>query len=129
MKKQNTRRINPVGQVTFIAVVVLIVFEVLIVCGAFELQPQTVEKHAPWAYEPFLRLIGEHPDSTPSWVPVALVEPDSNLTGLESLAIPLLLSTNVILEASIPFEVDPTPVRVSTNAPSGDAVEEFVPVG
>ncbi len=144
MEKQETRRINPIAHITLVLVLLLIVFEALVIFGVFELKAQTVAKHAPWAYEPFLKLVGEHPESAPRWASVE--EPEEKqavkatmvgVTGLEPSAIPVLvetneamLATNLILEATVPLDVEPDPVPVvaPTNAPKADP-QEIVPVG
>jgi len=36
---------------------------VLVIAGALEIKSSTVARIAPWAYEPFLKLVGEHPES------------------------------------------------------------------
>ncbi|MCK5676762.1 MAG: hypothetical protein KAH99_07075, partial [Verrucomicrobia bacterium] len=127
-----------------VLVLLLIVFEVLVIFGVFELKAQTVAKHAPWAYESFLKLVGEHPGSAPRWASVE--EPEekeavkatmAGVTGLEPSAIPVLvetneavLSTNLILEATVPLETDPEPIPIvaPTEVPA-DELEESVPVG
>jgi hypothetical protein len=144
MDKLDTRRINPISHVATLAVLLLIVFEVLIIFGALELKAQTVAKYVPWAYEPFLRLVGEHPESAPRWAMVEEpeefepVEPVvSGVSGLDPSAIPVLMGTNgvaiasnVLLEATVPLEIDsvPIPVMAPTNAPKPTA-EDVVPVG
>ena len=144
MEKQETRRINPIAHITLVLVLLLIVFEALVIFGVFELKAQTVAKHAPWAYEPFLKLVGEHPESAPRWA--SIEEPEEKqavkatmvgVTGLEPSAIPVLvetneatLATNLILEATVPLETEPEPVPVSApiDAPENE-VREIVPVG
>ncbi len=144
MDKRETRRLNPVAHITLAAVVVLVVFEALVIFGALELRAQTVAKYAPWAYEPFLKLVGEHPESTPHWATIEEPEEDkgvestvASVTGLEPSAIPVLIETNesvlftnLILEATVPLEVEPDPIPVAapTNAPEG-GLQEIVPVG
>lgn len=144
MDKQEKRRINPIAQITLTAVVVLVIFEFLVIFGALELKAQTVAKYAPWAYEPFLRLVGEHPESAPRWASVEEADEEETVdaavvgvTGLEPSAIPVLvetdeavLATNLALEATVPLEVEPepTPVDVPTNRPV-DESQEIVPVG
>ncbi len=143
MAKLETRRINPIAHVTLLVVAIVIVFEVLVIFGLFELKAQTVAKYAPWAYESFLRLAGEHPESTPRWATIEEPEEadpatavEANVTGLEPSAIPLLVPTNevalgsnAVLEASVPLETEPEPIPVAvpTNAPA--KLEEIVPVG
>ena len=136
MAKLETHRINPIAHVTLLVVAIVIVFEVLVIFGLFELKAQTVAKYAPWAYEPFLKLIGEHPESIPRWATVEEPEEadpaaaaEANATGLEPSAIPVLVS-NVVLEASVPLETEPEPIpgAVPTNAPAAKP-QETVPVG
>ena len=145
MSKHETKRCNPIAHITLVVVVVLLVFELLVIFGALELKAQTVAKYAPWAYEPFLKLVGEHPESAPRWASVE--EPEkkeavaesmvAGVTGLEPSAIPVLietnevaLATNLILEATVPLETDPEPIPIAapTNAPESEP-EEIVPVG
>jgi hypothetical protein len=63
MKSKESRRIVPISAVTLMVLAVLFVFEALVIAGAVELKASRVARVAPWAYEPFLRLVGEHPDS------------------------------------------------------------------
>jgi hypothetical protein len=139
MDKSEKRRINPLAKVATCAVVVLLILEGLVIGGAFELKSQTVAKYAPWAYESFLRLVGEHPESSSRWVEVEEPAEESskkteegliNASGLEPSIIPVLMATNAVLEPSVPMEVipEPIPVTVPTNAPQ-NAIEEVIPVG
>jgi len=139
MGKKQTRRISRIANVTAVAVVALVLFEVVMISGAIELKAQTVAKYAPWAYEPFLRLVGEHPESPPHVAVIAEEEPEEtdpvlnvapDQTGL-MLDIPVVaVETNVVLDSSVP--VEPTPeeeaLDVPTNAPV-EEVEEVLPVG
>jgi hypothetical protein len=63
MSNKESRRIVPVSAFAIAAFAVLVVFEVLVIGGVLELKASTVARIAPWAYEPFLRLVGEHPES------------------------------------------------------------------
>jgi hypothetical protein len=140
MSMQEARRRTPIAHITLVLVVLLILFEAVIIFGVFELKAQTVAKYAPWAYEPFLRLVGEHPESTPRWITIEEPEADepvelavASVTGLEPSAIPVLietnesvLATNLVLEATVPLEIEPDPVPIS--APTNE-VETIVPVG
>ena len=63
MSKKESRRIVPLAVVAIAGFVVLVAFEVLIIGGAVGIKSSTVARIAPWAYEPFLRLVGEHPES------------------------------------------------------------------
>ena len=63
MSKKESRRIVPVSAVAIAAVALLVVFEGLVIGGVFEVKASMVARIAPWAYEPFLRLVGEHPES------------------------------------------------------------------
>ncbi|HSR88451.1 MAG TPA: hypothetical protein VLL07_05815 [Pontiella sp.] len=63
MNKKESRRIVPLSAVAVAAFAILIVFQALVIGGVFNLKASTVARIAPWAYEPFLRLVGEHPES------------------------------------------------------------------
>jgi hypothetical protein len=142
MSKLESRRTNPVGYIAFIAVLILLIFQLFAMVGVLELKAGTVAKYAPWAYEPFLRLVGEHPESKPRWASVEEVDatpathPDIvDLTGLESSVIPVLIATNVtvrstntILEATIPLEVEVDSAAAPTNRPIEEQLE-VTPVG
>ena len=142
MDKQAARRVNPIAHFTLVAVLILLVFEGLIIFGALELRSRTVAKYAPWAYEPFLRLVGEHPESAPRWAVVEESKGDkaveatvTGVAGLEPSAIPVLietdeamLATNVILEATVPLEVEPEPVPVAPIKPAEES-QKVIPVG
>lgn len=119
-----TRRINPIARVTFVAVMVLFVFEALVISGLFELKAQTVAKYAPWAYEPFLHLVGEHLESTPRWVAVEEAEE----LATEPLALPELAMTNETSAVTNGMINPVVPVVVPTNTPPTKP-EEIVPVG
>jgi hypothetical protein len=144
MDRQEKRRINPIASITLVAVVFLVVFEFLVIGGMLELNAQTVAKHAPWAYEPFLRLVGEHPESAPRRASVeesgeteSIDVSVAGVAGINPSAVPVLIETdaterasNMILEATVPLEVEPepTPVAVPTNRPV-EKPQEIVPVG
>ena len=120
---QETRRINPIAHITTVVVVILIAFEVLIILGVFELKAQTVEKYAPWAHEPFLRWVGEHPDSIPRWVVEEPEEP-----ALDPIAAMLATPTNETSTATNLMLKPIVPVVPITNAPLAKPVE-VIPVG
>ena len=141
MEKLEKRRINPIAHVATLAVLILLIFEGLMIGGVFELRSRTVAKYTPWAYEPFLRLVGEHPDSSPRFVVVEEEKEDSktiipgglDISGLESTAIPVLISTNDTMmvtnsanELTIPRE--PVPADPPTNVPT-ESDDQIVPVG
>ena len=63
MKNKESRRIVPVSAFVLVLLVILVVCEALVIGGSLEVKASSIAKVAPWAYEPFLRLVGEHPDS------------------------------------------------------------------
>lgn len=141
MAKVQARRINPIAQVTALVVGVLIGFEALVISGAFELQAPTVAKYIPWAYEPFLKLVGEHPDSAPRLAFVEETKPDGGssgeprgLTGFAPEAIPDLskipdspvITNSTLPEASGTEIVDPATEATNTINVAEEPIE---PVG
>ena len=63
MSKKESRRRVAVSTIAMAAIALLVVFEVLVIGGGFGIKAATVARIAPWAYEPFLWLVGEHPES------------------------------------------------------------------
>lgn len=117
---QETRRINPIATLTTAVVIVLVAVEAFIILGVFELKAQTVATYAPWAHEPFLRWVGEHPDSVARWGVEETKKPA--LDPIEAmLATPtneMNTATNLMLNPLVPV----------TNAPPAKP-ETFIPVG
>ena len=127
MAKLETRRINPIAHVTLVVVTLVVVFELLMIGGILELKSATVAKYAPWAYEPFLKLVGEHPDSVARWAPVEETEVSDG--DILSDGLPDLPVTNDTTSATNAApEPEPPPVDAPTNMPPADP-EEFIPVG
>jgi hypothetical protein len=145
MDKVKESRVNPIAKIATLAVLVLLVFEGLVIGGIFELKAQVVAKYAPWAYEPFLRLVGEHPESASRLAEVEEIkeEPETrtprglDISGLEPSTIPVLiatndamLGTNTFLEPTIPQEVESDPVPVKVPPKAAEKIEEqIIPVG
>ncbi len=126
MDKRETRRVNPIAQITFFAVAILVVFEALVIGGVLELKAQTVTKYAPWAREPFQRLVGGHPELAPRREPEPVESTVAGIAGFAVLPVPeetndTALTTNVVLEPTVP-------VSMPTNSPPAK-LEEIVPVG
>lgn len=112
------------------AFVLLTVFEVLVLTDAIEVKASTVAKIAPWAYEPFLRFVGELPGTPPHATPSrGTAKKESTamelMTGLSPKALTLDVETNVVPETN---EVPAQPTETSTNAPAKKS-QEVVPVG
>lgn len=142
MDKRDARRIKPIANVTLVLVVILVVFELLIIFGAMGLKARTVAKYAPWAYEPFLRLVGEHPESAPRLAAEEEADGDNTsessvavVAGLQPSAIPVLTETdtilpgtNVAIVAEEPDAPETEPADVSTNNPPAKK-EAIAPVG
>jgi hypothetical protein len=108
-----------------------------------ELRARLVAKYAPWAYEPFLRLVGEHPDSAPRWAAVEETEepgtesPVAGVMGFEPSVIPVLMDSNANTQAvrappaatNAPAAApEADPAAAPTNAPA-EKPQEAVPVG
>jgi len=135
MDKLYTRRVSRLAHFTFLAVLVLVLCEAVMISGALELKAQTVAKYAPWAYEPFLRLVGEHPESSPRGVAAeepemlesAIEEPAAE-TGLLLDISPVTAETNAVPSSIAPAEPAPAAVVAPTNLPA-EKVDEAMPVG
>ena len=60
MNKEASRRIVPESVAALVVVGLLGLFELLVLFGALEVNGASVAAVAPWAYEPFCKLVGEH---------------------------------------------------------------------
>jgi hypothetical protein len=131
MKELETRRITPVAYIAAIVVAVLVGLELLVVSGVLELRAGTVAKYAPWAYEPFLRLVGEHPDSRSHEVDSsgpAVKDVPADADPLSAL-IEAHEPGGVIPEPEVEPEPVPAPVKKPAPVPPPQDVDDAVPVG
>lgn len=138
MKPVNSRRIVPIAVVTIILFFLMIVFQVFVIAGGYELEASTVKKVAPWAYIPFIKLVGEHPDTRPEWATEQETKTKEEkqdvitFAGFRPESIPVTIdvdplpATNVVLESTVPVE---EPQRAVTNDLPVSKSEEVVPVG
>jgi len=137
MKKKESRRIVPISIVTSTLVLLLAVFELLLIGGVLEIRAATVARIAPWACEPFLKLVGEHPDSgankNKSKEAPEPASPSSAMDIISGFSADVLLAeTNAVpdttgIEAAAATNGSPAVEvpMVETNAPP----KEIVPVG
>jgi len=114
MSKIKSRRIVPVSAVAMAAFALLVVFEALVIGGALEVKASVVAKLAPWAYEPFLKLVGEHPDSIPRKHAVDGTEETTS-------------SADVLAGFGIDALNDQAALFPSTNAPGQEPAPEMLP--
>jgi len=63
VKAKETWRIVPVAWWAAAACAVLLVAQAWVAAGGMETSASAVRRYAPWAYGPFLKLVGEHPSS------------------------------------------------------------------
>ncbi|VGO22980.1 hypothetical protein [Pontiella sulfatireligans] len=123
----------PAAYVATALVVALFIFEAAVIGGIVELKASTVGRFAPWAYEPYLKLVGEHPDSLPRQAPQERDEPEpestmSGLPGLEGGALGGLSATNaapIVIEPSEQLQDEPAEAVV---VPAVEA-DDDIPVG
>lgn len=109
------RRVVPVSMVMTTLFSILGVLQISVIAGGLEVKSATVQKVAPWAYEPFLKLVGEHPDQLRYKVKQSEEDAESSNSGITTIAgfapgelgIELenaidLPGTNILLEPSVP---------------------------
>ncbi len=123
-----SRRIVPVSVIATSLVVCLVGLEVLVISGALELKGATVARIAPWAYEPFLKLVGEHPASQVNAKRNEASASSAPLSAMEVVASfnadALLAETNEVQEVEA-AKPDPEPEEPAQEEPP----KEVVPVG
>jgi hypothetical protein len=131
MNEVESRRVVPMAQITVICTVLLALFELYFISTAYELKASTVKKVAPWVYEPYRKMMGEHPSTQPKAARApASNTPDSAPSGVATVAgfKPEEL-TITIEDAKMPVpEVEPAPV-IPVSTPKMEPVDENEPVG
>ena len=121
------KRRAPLARLATAAVGLVFLVEAAVIGGILEIPARTVGRYAPWAYEAFLRLVGEHPDELPS---AALLEHPAgrgtnrverafDATGLDPSAIPRLFEKGS-------WKPEPPPASSETTAPR-ESLEKDAP--
>jgi hypothetical protein len=130
MKSIETRRVTRTAYVASTIVGGVILFEVAMTCGIVDLNAEWVARYARWGYEPFLKLVGEHPDSRPEWVvPRAGAGENTNAmffaNGFGGMA--LLPETNDV--SSVDSVEEPSVLPATEDAHPPVEPDDDIPVG
>ncbi len=140
MKNVEARRTVPISVITLVLFCLMAVLQVFVITGGYELDASSVKKVAPWAYEPFLKITGEHPDTRPEWavganedekvaevIKIGGIRPDAIPVTIEDQPAP---AKKVIIEPTKPLEQPRTVIPVTTpEKEEKENPEEVVPVG
>ena len=142
MKQINTRRIVPASIMAVVAFSILGLVQLFIVAGGFEIPASTVRKIAPFAYEPYRKLVGEHPSTRPDWLDAGGEAKTSGndspsamatVAGFrpEELAVKIegVEEKPVILEPSVPVEKPVGAEQPVAEPEKRTPVDDDVPVG
>lgn len=133
MRKKESRRRVPVSAVAFAAIALLVVLEVLVIGGVFGVKAATVARIAPWAYEPFLRLVGEHPESAALKESAGDQEADGAgpLSGMASVAgfnpDELIIDLDAQIDGDVGAEVIIPAGNQSNTVPAGSSSTNLIP--
>ncbi|NNJ71103.1 MAG: hypothetical protein HKP10_07445 [Kiritimatiellales bacterium] len=136
MKDSTYKRSIPVAAVASVVLLILGLVELFVIMGGLTLRTATVRQVVPWAYEPYLKLVGEHPDSLSKWAVTEPQEknvkskPASSITsfaGFRPEQIPVTLENVEKRPAVVPQE-KPSIAPAPTNKPSKPEQSD-VPVG
>lgn len=108
--KNESRRVVWSAYLATGVVGVVVFLELIVLFGALELTPSTVAHVAPWAYEPFLKLLGEHPSQlseaqpapTNSVVTVAGFDPETFSIAID--AVEGVVVTNAVIDPTVPID-------------------------
>jgi len=106
MKDVETRRKVPAAVIAMICVSFIGIIQLLLVTGAYQVDSGTVRKMAPFLYNPFRKMMGEHPSTRPQ---SAESQASSGETGIETVTgiKPEDLSIEIKTEGSVPAIVVP----------------------
>lgn len=114
MNDVEPRRIVPIAFLALLLFIFMALFQVFVIAGGFEIKASAVKKIMPVAYESFLRLVGEHPETRPEWSAAAqATKSDSassavTFAGFDPKTIPVTIeedekpATKVLIEPSRP---------------------------
>jgi hypothetical protein len=111
MAERETRRINPIARLTILVLVVLFAFEAFVIFNGVEISAQTIQKYAPWAYEPFLKAVGEHPDFPSRWKTENQPSTEDSGTAVPE---PVHLSPSIL-----PASTNLPPIDIDSDEPVG----------
>jgi hypothetical protein len=133
MKKAETRRVVPISTITLICIVVLSLFQMVFLFGAYEIKTTTVKSSAPWFYWTFRRLVGETAANRRSLAIAGTEEPSTDFATVagfkpEELSIQIEDVENPVLETKAPDEGAPDTV-IPASQPEAEPVDENEPVG
>jgi hypothetical protein len=132
MKDVEQRRFVPISITVITCIALLGVLQLFVVTGGLEIKSSWVQQKMPWAYEPYLRLVGEHPDAIASRLEMdqATKEQESS-SGIGAIAGFAPEDLGVSLDNTT--EMPTNGVIVEPSSPVQDAPEEdpadAVPVG
>ncbi|MDF7822509.1 hypothetical protein P4B35_00680 [Pontiellaceae bacterium B12227] len=135
MKDVETRRVVPISTITLVCIGVLALFQVFMLTGAYQIKTAAVKKIAPGLYEPFRKMVGEHPTSRP--VPATEKDDDSSVSDVatvaginpEDLSVTIENVERPILDPTTPTEEGTTLIPVSQPEKEPEPVDEDIPVG
>jgi hypothetical protein len=132
MKEPDYRkRRNPMAHVATGLVGGVALFQLVVISGVIEVRGESIRRMAPRLYEPFLKLMGEHPDYRPAWSAMRQDRTEKvqsiSFSGLIPTAMPTFLpeSSNDVAEAESSVE---EAVEMESIAPPAEEPAPMVPV-
>jgi hypothetical protein len=134
MKDAQTRRIVPISTITLVCIVVLALFQMLFLFGAYEIKSSTFKNTSPWIYWTFRKLVGETP-STRQSASTPVPEEQKSSSALATVAgfKPEELSVTIEnIETPLPEETvseEPSEALMPVSKPEPEPVDENKPVG
>lgn len=134
MKNHDTRRKVLVSKIAAFVMVITFVLEGMIIFGALQVDSATIARVAPRAYEPFLKLVGEHPSSQSHPVTEDTGSKDTSTMDVMSgfTADTLLEDTNELdtgRDADLPGQPKQSTTIPEVEEPQDDGAADAVPVG
>lgn len=134
MKNHDSRRRVLVSKIAAFVMGITFVLEGMIIFGALQVDSATIARVAPWAYEPFLKLVGEHPSSQSHLLPDEAGSQNADTMGVMSgfNADTLLEETNELdtgREDDLPGKPEQSTTIPEVEEPQDNGAEETLPVG
>lgn len=101
MKDVESRRKVPAAVIAMICVSVIGLLQLLLVTGAYQVDSGTVRKIAPFLYNPFRKMMGEHPSTRPQTAESQASSRDLEIETVTGIK-PEDLSIEIKTEGSVP---------------------------
>ena len=128
MKDVEKRRVVPIATITLVCAVFLGLFQVFVLTGSYQVKASTVRKTVPFLYEPYRKMMGEHPSYRTELVTNAKKKESSTVATVAGID-PSELQVTIESPELPPLKVEPPKKVAPAPEKNIEPVDENIPVG